>query len=75
MQAQLDIGKVVKVYSGKAHTCMCGCSGKWTYATASERSVKIITGKIAKNGDSQYDAQAKCYHVTVGKRILAAYFE
>ena len=25
--------KVFKVYSGKSGKCMCGCSGKWTYAS------------------------------------------
>lgn len=24
--------QIIRVYSGKANQCMCGCKGKWTYA-------------------------------------------
>lgn len=27
----VDISKVKKVYSGKSHTCYCGCAGKYYY--------------------------------------------
>lgn len=26
-----ELAKVVKVYVGKPHTCMCGCAGRYTY--------------------------------------------
>lgn len=31
--ANVDASKVVKVYSGKANACACGCSGKYSYAS------------------------------------------
>lgn len=76
--------KIVKVYSGKANSCMCGCSGKWSYtqvgakeseyATVNERSVKLIANKVFKQ-DASWDAGAKCLHVDTGTRTLAVYFE
>ena len=54
---------IAKVYSGKMG-CMCGCNGKYSYTArgaveanpgydvsdkVSERSVKIIAGKVLKN--------------------------
>ncbi len=57
---------VYKVYSGVAGKCMCGCAGKYSYTsegavkhnpgyepTVSERSVKIITGKLLRNSNTQ----------------------
>jgi hypothetical protein len=32
--ALIDVSKVAFVYSGKAGKCTCGCSGKYTYASA-----------------------------------------
>ena len=82
----MDISKITKVYSGVAGKCMCGCSGKWTYPAGkspeyagssfeNNRAVKIIAGKVLRNPAHQLDAEAKCWHVTNGNRILAVYFE
>jgi hypothetical protein len=63
----LNLGKVYKVYSGKANYCACGCSGR--YHVASQH--------VAYAGQERgyaYTAQDIC-NVTVRKivgRILAA---
>jgi len=57
---------VYKVYSGRAGTCMCGCAGKYSYTAegavkhnpgyqpeVNERSVKIITGKLLRNSNTE----------------------
>ena len=64
---------ITKVYSGKAHVCMCGCAGRWSDVLTNPRSVKIIVNKMKKL-NPELNAGAGCYHVTVGKRIYAAYF-
>ena len=62
-----------KVYSGKAFACMCGCAGKWSMADTAPRSVNLIVSKMKKL-NPELDQAAGCYHVTVGKRMYAAYF-
>jgi hypothetical protein len=34
MKTLIDVSKVYQVYSGKNGRCCCGCSGKYTVATA-----------------------------------------
>ena len=34
MSTKIEIADVMKVYSGKAYKCACGCAGKYHYATA-----------------------------------------
>ena len=57
----IDINKVAAVYSGK-QGCMCGCNGNWRHASTdpnldsyddvSDRSVKIVTGKLIRTIES-----------------------
>ena len=79
---------VYKVYSGKAGRCMCGCAGKYSYTergavehspgydvsdSVSERSVKIIAGKVMRdNNKTVEDGMA---FVKNNGRILVAFFE
>jgi hypothetical protein len=78
---------VYKVYSGKAGSCACGCSGKYSYTAlgaveqspgydvsdaVNERSVKIIAGKIQRNPNKK-DEDGMVY-VEEGNRILIAYY-
>lgn len=30
--ADVKVDRIMSVYAGKAHKCMCGCSGKYSYA-------------------------------------------
>ena len=81
---------VFKVYSGKAGTCMCGCAGKYSYTergakehspgydvddSVSERSVKIITGKLLRNSNTQRDEQAGALMLEQNGRVLVAWFD
>ena len=84
----IDISKVSKVYSGRPG-CMCGCRGKWSYASTardipdyyvanvSDRSVKIIANKVAKAAYVQVEefGNTKCYYLETGSRTLAVYCE
>jgi len=71
---QIDINAIKQVYSGKPG-CMCGCKGKYAKPAESMRSVKIIVGKLERNPETQYDAQAKCFYVQTPTRKLAAFLE
>jgi hypothetical protein len=70
----LDLSKVIRVYTGKPG-CMCGCNGKYEDKQSSPRSVAIITGKLQRNPNTQYDALAKCFYVHTKTRNLVAYVE
>jgi len=65
-----NLENVTKVYSGKLHSCMCGCGGKYSYSamgaekdnpgydvsdSISERSVKLIARKVMSNPNSKVD--------------------
>jgi hypothetical protein len=78
---------VYKVYSGKNGACMCGCAGKYSYTAqgavehgpgydvsdlVSERSVKIIAGKVLRS--SNKIAEGDYVYVVQNDRILVAYF-
>ena len=79
--------QIVKVYSGKANTCMCGCAGKWSYTAygaaernpgyapdVSERSVKIIAKKVLSSSNKKVDADANCVFTEENGRIRIVYF-
>lgn len=83
----LDASKVIKVYSGR-QGCMCGCRGKYSYASAhadqrpdyvrgdegiSDRSVKLIVGKL--NANPATKIKDGIAWVDVGERTLVAYTE
>ena len=77
---------VYKVYSGR-RGCMCGCLGKYSYTaqgavehspgydvadSVNERSVKIITGKLLRNSNTQREGD----HMVLEQngRVLVAWF-
>ncbi len=79
---------VYKVYSGRAGACMCGCAGKYSYTAkgaveqspgydvsdqVNERSVKIITGKLLRNSNTQRDEGTLV--LEQNGRILVAWFD
>jgi hypothetical protein len=83
----IDASKVVKVYSGR-QGCMCGCRGKYSYASAhasqrpdyleadegiSDRGVKLIVGKL--NKDPNTKVKDGIAWVDRGNRTLVAYLE
>ena len=68
-----NFDNIEKVYSGRAHKCMCGCAGKYTYAKDSVRGVKIIAKKVLSNPNVEYDGDAA--FVVDGNRIRAVYFK
>jgi hypothetical protein len=64
----IDITKVTKVYSGKSHTCACGCAGTYWYASGhklpyyidqedvNDKQVRRVVGVITKNyADAKWD--------------------
>ena len=76
---------VYKVYSGKAGRCACGCAGKYSYTAEgavkhnpgyepniSERSVKIIAGKVLRNPNKIVEDGLA--YVEENGRILVAFF-
>jgi hypothetical protein len=79
---------VVKVYSGKRYSCMCGCSGKYSYSaegakehgpgydvsdSVNERSVKIMFNKVMKNPNAQ--REGNYIFVEEAGRIQVVYFK
>jgi len=79
---------VYKVYSGWRGHCMCGCAGKYSYTErgavehspgydvsdrVSERSVKIIAGKVLRNSNKVVDGD--CVYVEENGRVLVAWFD
>ena len=77
--------QIVKVYSGKANRCMCGCAGKYSYTAygarehnpgyepeVNERSVKVIAGKVLR--DPNKVVEGNIVYVQDGARIRAVYF-
>lgn len=82
----MNIDRIVKVYSGKAGKCMCGCAGKWSYTamgardhspgytpSVSEKSVKMITKKVLTSPDMIVEGDIVM--ATEGNRIRVVYFD
>ena len=82
----MELNGVYKVYSGKAGSCACGCSGKYSYTAdgavnhnpgydvsdmVNERSVKIIAGKVMR--DPNRIDEGEFVYVVKNDRILVAY--
>jgi hypothetical protein len=78
--------QVTKVYSGKMG-CMCGCKGKYSYTAVgavehnpgydvsdkvSERSVKVILGKLLRNANTK--REDGMLFLEQDGRILAAWY-
>ena len=83
----ITVNDVYKTYSGKSGGCMCGCRGKYSYTAdgavnhgpgydvsdkVSERSVKIIAGKVLRNPNVQFEDD--CVLVEQDGRVLVAWF-
>lgn len=83
----IQASKVIKVYSGR-QGCMCGCRGKYSYASkhadqrpsyynadegVSDRSVKLMVNKL--NGNPNTKVKDGIAWVDVGQRTLVAYLE
>ena len=75
---------VLKVYSGKARSCMCGCFGNWSYTsgakadcgyepTRNDRVVSRIYNKVMSDPSRQVDNDAGCVYVDT-PRMMAVYF-
>ena len=89
---KFDVTKIAQVYSGRPG-CMCGCKGKWSHASTdpelsvyddvSDRSVKIIKGKVERLVESEdyealhlgRDIRGNTYVVVdVWERVYGVYF-
>jgi len=85
----LDVNKVIKVYSGR-QGCMCGCRGRYSYASAFQQQASVERGDAVEQ-DEVNDRSVKIIvgklnrnpdtkiedgmaWVSVGDRRLAAYF-
>ena len=75
------LANVQKVYSGKPG-CMCGCRGKYSYATGcaeseydvvNERSVKILFNKVMNHPECKIEDGVA--YVDTGTRNLVVYFK
>ena len=84
----MDISNIVKVYSGKAGKCMCGCAGKYSYTedgaanfgpgydvsdAVNERSVKMIARKVLGNPNAVREGDY--VFVEEAGRIRVVYFK
>ena len=75
------LANVQKVYSGKPG-CMCGCRGKYSYATGctesqydvvNERSVKILFNKVMNHPERKIEDGVA--YVETDTRNLVVYFK
>lgn len=81
-QLNTSLDNIESVYSGKPG-CMCGCNGKYTSPTESERSVKIMLKKVLSHPDVKIDVDAKCAvvdkmpcsYTAFAGRTIAVYFK
>jgi hypothetical protein len=54
----IDIANVVGAYSGKAHMCCCGCSGKHYYPEAQKNNGRSLRGyEILADEISDYNVK------------------
>jgi len=83
---KLDISKVEKVYSGKAHTCACGCSGKYYYnsqhaiatteyefAISDKMCRKVL--KIVMANEAEFPEETSFRSCTIGNRSYVVYWK
>lgn len=63
-----DLHKVFKVYSGKAGSCMCGCSGKYKISSALREEANRDRGY----DHNDQDVSDVTVRRTVGKILSAA---
>jgi len=93
MRLIFEIDKIGKTYSGKPG-CMCGCNGKYSYASdyvvaggkergyevlptdVSDRSVKIITGKLSKYinelTEAHFASEVKAERIAINSEYVFA---
>lgn len=87
----VQLNRVTKTYNGKAHTCCCGCAGKYAYTEeaaktagyevkVSPRSIKNTVEKInsALRGEFAVDSLvtgSNFVSIDANGRMYTAYFE
>ena len=85
----LDVNTVIKVYSGR-QGCMCGCRGRYSYASAFQQQASVERGYAVEheevndrsvkiivgklNRNPDTKIEDGIAWVNVGDRQLAAYF-
>lgn len=67
----VDVDQIERVYSGRLGRCMCGCSGRWG---DSDRSKKIIAGRVLNSPDVKRDGNIAYLEDQVKGTIRAVYF-
>lgn len=72
----LAVNQIERVYSGKAGSCCCGCSGKYYEAAES----KTMTTKVAKLINkhivgADIDEGGEYIAVELGQRLYVAYLK
>jgi len=86
----LDVNKVIKVYSGR-QGCMCGCRGRYSYASAFQQQASVERGYAVEQdevndrsvkiivGKLERDPNTKIAdsiaYVDTGTRLYVAYLE
>jgi len=87
----LDLSRVFKVYNGRANRCCCGCSGKYSVASAHKEFASKDRGYDYNDSDVNDETVRKIVgkilsannpkdegdhvHATVGKRLYVAYYK
>jgi len=65
----LKVEDVIDVYSGKEHKCCCGCSGKYSYASAH----RALGAKLRGYGVDDSDVNDKQVRKVFGLMIAQLY--
>lgn len=73
MDIGIDFGRVARVYSGVAHRCACGCSGKYFDAELDPAKARFVIGKILSA--KKIDHGGEHVSAVVGKRLYAAFYK
>jgi len=89
--SEIKIDRVAKTYNGKAHTCCCGCAGKYAYTEEAAKtagyevkvspvSIKNTVNKInaAIRGELPVDSfltDETFVSIDVNGRMYTAYFK
>lgn len=79
---------VIKVYSGRRNTCMCGCKGNWSYSSTksdklesynaiNDRNVSRIYNKIMKDPNFKFYCHDGVMYIMIeeNNRVYYAYFD
>jgi len=60
--SEIPFERVVSVYSGKAHTCCCGCAGKHTYASSYRDEASKRRGYSVEDHEINDAVVKRLYH-------------